>query len=108
MSVALIVFVSPSAKFHFLTHFVTSLFIHIIHLYYTEVDDMNLLDKSQVFGVTSAHLLVLLHFVDVLKFAMMSFVALGNCYIFCDKLHQMFKPSEDRDAVIYTKETTAD
>ena len=92
MSAALIVFVSPSAKFNFRAHFVTSLFIHIIHLHYMEVDDMNLLDKSQVFGITSARWLVLPHFVDVLKFAMMSFVALGNCYIFCDKLHQMFKP----------------
>jgi len=81
MSVALIVFVSPSAKFHFRTHFVTSLFIHIIRLHYMEADDMNLLDKSQVFGVSSTRLLVLLHFVDVLKFAMISLVAVDNCYI---------------------------
>jgi len=37
MSAALKMFVSPSAKFHFRTHFVTSLFIHTIHL--MEVDE---------------------------------------------------------------------
>jgi hypothetical protein len=81
MSVALIVFVSPSAKFHFRTHFVTSLFIRIIRLHVMDLDDMNLLDQIQVFGVSSARLLVLPHIVDVLKFAMISLVALNNCYI---------------------------
>jgi len=76
------VIVSPSAKFYFRTHFVSSLFIHIIRLHVMEADDMNLLDKSQVFGVSSARLLVLPYFVDVLKFAMISLVALDNCYIF--------------------------
>jgi hypothetical protein len=41
---------------------------------------MNLFDKSQVFGVALARLLVLPHFVDVLKFAMISLVALDNLY----------------------------
>jgi hypothetical protein len=68
---------------------------------------MNLLDKSQVFGVTQARLLVLPHFVDVLKFAMISLVALDSCLFFCDKQHQMFKPFENKDAVNYAKETNA-
>jgi len=42
---------------------------------------MNLLDKSQVFGITSARLLILPRFIDVLKFAIISLVALDNCYI---------------------------
>ena len=47
---------------------------------------------------------------------MVSLVALDSCLFFCHKLHQMFKPSENKDAVNYAenmdavnyaKETTA-
>ena len=75
MSAALMVFVSPSAKFHFLTYFVTSLFILIIHPHYMEVDEPSR-QKPGLRRYTAERLLVLPRFADVLKVAMIRLVPL--------------------------------